>query len=211
MTAEQLAQYLDWLLKIKTGALPSSVTMTLQAEFDRSQVQGDIGDVRSFKVSGNAVPFSVQAAAQAPASSRTITTTVKDYARKIVDRSEVFEQAVPIIEALIGAKRTKSLVESLGANEYLAVDASVKVRGRRTEKSKERMQKLANELADLTDGKVLVEGSDGKFSDEDAILRTRMPFNLPHEGSNLLDNNNVADQLQEVYTRFVNDGKISAE
>jgi hypothetical protein len=46
------------------------------------------------------------------------------------------------------------------------------------------MKTLAGELADLTDGKVQVEGKDGKLSDDDAILRTRMPFNLPHEGSN---------------------------
>jgi hypothetical protein len=135
---------------------------------------------------------------------------VRETARKIVDRSAIFEQAVPIVEALLGARKTRSLVESLGPNEYLAVDASIRVRGRRTVESKERMQQLANELADLTDGKVLVEGKDGKISDEDAILRTRMPFNLPHEGSNFLEFNNVADQLQEVYTRFVKDGKILA-
>jgi hypothetical protein len=37
-----------------------------------------------------------------------------------------------------------------------------------------------------------------------------MAFNLPHEGSNLLEFDNVADQLQEVYSRFVKDGKIKA-
>ena len=73
-----------------------------------------------------------------------------------MDRSAIFEQAVPIVEALIGSKKTKSLVDSLGPNEYLAVDASVKVRGHRTTESKEHMQNLANELADLTDGKVQV-------------------------------------------------------
>jgi hypothetical protein len=115
-----------------------------------------------------------------------------------------------VVRALVGEKRAKSLVDSLGPNEYLAVDAQLKVRGRRTEESREQMQKLAGELADLTDGKVRVEGKDGKLSDDDAILRTRMPFNLTHEGSNFLDFDNVSDQLQEVYTRFVRDGKIKA-
>ena len=210
MTAEYLRQYFEWLLKIRTTQLPSSATMTLQAEFDRSQIGGDIGDIQSLKVSGNAIPLSVQAAAKAPTSSTTVTQTVKETARRIMDKSAIFEQAVPIVEALIGAKKTKSLVDSLGPNEYLAVDASVKVRGRRTIESKERMQQLANELADLTDGKVLVEGKDGKVSDDDAILRTRMPFNLAQEGSNFLEFDNVADQLQEVYARFVKDGKIPA-
>lgn len=90
------------------------------------------------------------------------------------------------------------------------MDAAVKVRGRRTEQSRDQMAKLANELADITDGKVHVEGKDGNYSDDDAILRTRMPFHLPHEGSNFLEFENVADQLQEVYSRFVQDGKIDA-
>jgi len=71
------------------------------------------------------------------------------------------------------------------------------------------MHELASELADMTDGKVQVEGRDGKVSNDDAILRTKMPFDLPHEGSNFLDFANVADQLQEVYSRFMTDGKIS--
>ena len=37
-----------------------------------------------------------------------------------------------------------------------------------------------------------------------------MPFHLPYEGSNLLEFDNVSDQVQEVYARFVKDGKIKA-
>jgi hypothetical protein len=114
-----------------------------------------------------------------------------------------------VVEALFGKAKANSLVESLGPNEYLAVDASVKIRGSRTVESQERMQELASEIADMTDGKVQVEGKDGKVSDDDAILRTKMPFDLPHEGSNFLDFENVADQLQEVYARFKADGKIT--
>ena len=53
-----------------------------------------------------------------------------------------------------------------------------------------------------------IQGSDGVVSGGDAILRTRMPFSVEHEGSSFLDFDNVADQLQEVYRRFVQDGKI---
>jgi hypothetical protein len=210
MTADHLRQYFEWLLRVRTSELPPSASVVLQAEFDRAQVGGDIGDIQSLTVRGNAIPLSVRAAAKAADSSKTVTEKVRDTARRIMDRSAIFEQAVPIVEALLGPKKTKSLVDSLGPNEYLAVDASVKVRGRRTEASKDRMQQLASELADLTDGSVSIEGKDGKISDGDAILRTRMPFDLPHEGSNFLDFENVADQLQEVYTRFVKDGKIPA-
>jgi hypothetical protein len=210
MTAENLRQYLEWLLKVRSSALAATAHMDLQAEFDRSQLGGDIGEIKSLRVSGSAIPMSVQAAAKASETSTKITTKVRETARRIVDKSVIFEQAMPVVKALVGEKRAKSLVDSLGPNEYLAVDAQVKVRGRRTEESREEMQKLASELADLTDGKVQVEGRDGRLSDEDAILRTRMPFNLPHEGSNFLEFDNVSDQLQEVYSRFVRDGKIRA-
>ena len=127
-----------------------------------------------------------------------------------MDKSAAFAEAVPIVEALLGKSKAKSLVDSLGDNEYLSVEAQVKVRGRRTDKSRASMRQLATELADMTDAKVQVEGKDGKLSDDDAILSTRMPFDLPHEGSNFLEFDNVSDQLQKVYTRFVEDGKIEA-
>ena len=121
-----------------------------------------------------------------------------------------FGRAVPIVEALLGKASTDSLVKSLGESEYLAVEASVKVKGRRTAATRAQLRNIANDLDDMTDAKVQIEGKDGKISDGDAILRTRMPFHLPHEGSNLLEFDNVSDQLQEVYVRFVSDGKITA-
>ena len=207
MTAEHLRQYIEWLLKQASSALPSSASVKLQAEFDRATVGGDIGEIRSLRVSGNAAP-SLMLAAQ-PDPSKGVTKKVQQTARRIADRLVEMQQALPVVEALLGKARADSLVESLGPNEYLAVDASVKVRGRRTVESQEKMQELASELADMTDGKVQVEGKDGKVSDDDAILRTKMPFDLPHEGSNFLDFKNVADQLQEVYVRFKADGKIT--
>jgi hypothetical protein len=203
MTAEHLRQYLDWLLKAATSTLPDSVSISLQAELDRSQVGGDIGEIKSVRVSGNSATFTAASPeAKEPVHVKT--------ARRVADRYAEFAQAVPIVRALLGTDKTQSLVESLGPEEYLSVDASVKVRGRRTEQSRQRMRDLAGELADLTDGRVQVEGRDGKISDDDAILRTRMPFALVQEGSNVLDFDNVADQLQVVYSRFVLDGKISA-
>ncbi|MEY9748611.1 hypothetical protein ABIF65_007985 [Bradyrhizobium japonicum] len=201
MTAEHLRQYIEWLLKHASSALPSSANVKLQAEFDRATVGGDIGEIRSLRISGNAAPLLLSAAQLDPP--KGVTKKVQHTARRIADRLVEMQQALPVVEALFGKARADSLVESLGPNEYLAVDASVKVRGSRTVESQEKMQELASELADMTDGKVQVEGKDGKLSDDDAILRTKI------EGSNFLDFENVADQLQEVYTRFKADGKIT--
>ncbi len=204
MSSDNFKDYIDWLLKRAGGALPADTDITIQAEFDKSQVAGDIGDIKSLRVSGRAAqPMAVRPAAAD--SARTVST-----ARRVSEKMVEFAQALPVVKALLGEVRTESLVESLGPEEYLAVDATVKIRGRRTQESRQQMGALANELADLTEGKVQVEGKDGKVSDEDAILRTRMPFDLAQEGSNFLDFDNVADQLQEVYSRFVRDGKIPA-
>lgn len=204
MTPSLIHYYFEWLLKIKDGTLPPDCTFLLQAEFDKSQVAGDLGDIRNLRVKGGSAPqFVANTIPDEPPSD--VSTS-----RKIADRFVQFSQAIDVIKALFGPDKAQSLIESLGKDEYLAVDASVKVKGRRTKESKEKLQQLANELADITDGTVQVEGKYGKLSDGDAILRTRMAFNLDHEGSSLLEFNNVADQLQEVYSRFVHDKKITA-
>ena len=125
-------------------------------------------------------------------------------------RSVLFDQARPIAEAIFGQEKIESLVATFGPNEYLAVDATVAVRGRRTAESKSKMKELVNEVAERDEGKVQIEGKDGVVSDGDAILRTRMPFNVPDLNTTLLDFDNVADQLREVYSRFVRDGKLPA-
>lgn len=179
------------------------MSFALNAEFDKTATAGDIGEIRNLRVSGRSAPQAISVE-QEPAQ-REVKTT-----RRVADRFAQMKEAVPIISAILGPAKAKSLVESLGPNEYLSVDASVRVRGSRTEESREMFQAIANDLADESDAKVQIEGKDGKIVDGDAILRTRMPFDMPYEGGNLLAFNNVADQLQEVYARFVKDGKIKA-
>lgn len=203
MTPELVRLYIDWLLKMRGAVIDPTLTIALDAKFDQTKAAGDIGEIRSLRVSGKAAP---QMTVSVPEEQeRKITTS-----RRVADKVAQMQQAVPIVEALFGKKKADSLVESLGPEEYLAVEASVKVRGRRTEKSRAKLQNIANDLADSSDAKVQIEGKDGQIIDGDAILRTRMPFHQPHEGSNLLEFDNVADQLQEVYSRFVKDGKITA-
>jgi hypothetical protein len=211
MTADLMHAYLNWLLSNQTNVLPAAVSFILQAEFDKSQVAGDVGDIRSLRVSGRSAPQIAVAPASVPQpAAKTLGQKIRKTTRSVADKFAQFEKAVPVIEALLGKAKTDTLVESLGKGEYLSVEASVKVMGSRTTESRAQMRAIANDLADMTDAKVQVEGKDGKLSGGDAILRTSMPFDLPHEGSNLLEFDNVSDQLREVYGRFVKDGKIQA-
>lgn len=203
MTPELVRLYLDWLLKSRGAVLDPALSFVLNAEFDRTATAGDIGEIRNLRVAGKSAPQVIHF--EGETEKRMVKTS-----RSVADKFAQMQQAVPIVKALFGDKKTESLIESLGPEEYLAVEASVKVRGRRTEESRKKFQAIANDLADESDVQVQIEGKDGQIRDGDAILRTRMPFHLPHEGSNLLEFDNVADQLQEVYARFVKDGKITA-
>ncbi len=203
MTPELARLYLDWLFKDRAGIVSSALEIALNAQLDRTMTAADIGDIRSLRVTGKSAP---QVISVGPAEEQKEVST----SRRVADKFVQMQQAVAVVAALFGPERAKSLVESLGPKEYLAVDASVKVRGSRTENSRKSFQAIANDLADASDAKVQIEGKDGQITDGDAILRTKMPFDLPHEGSNLLEFYNVADQLQEVYSRFVKDGKIEA-
>lgn len=203
MTPELLRLYLNWLLKSRGAVVDPALLFALNAEFDKTATAGDIGEIRNLRVTGKSAPQAISIA-QEP-NKREVKTS-----RRVADKFAEMKEAVPIISAILGPAKAKSLVDSLGPEEYLSVDASVKVRGSRTEESRKKFQAIANDLADESDAKVQIEGKDGRLVDGDAILRTRMPFHMPHEGSNLLEFENVADQLQEVYTRFVKDGKIKA-
>jgi hypothetical protein len=203
MSVTHIRDYLDWLTKTRTATLDPTVDFLLHAELDPSL---DIGDVRSLRVKGNAVPdYSVTASANNDGEQKTRATV-----RTVADKVARSEQAVPIMEAIFGPAETHSLVSSLGKGEYLSVEAEVKVRGRRTETSKDKLREIAGQIADTSDAEVTIEGKDGRVSNGDAILRTRMPFDIPQEGGRLMDFDHVADQLQTVYARFVADGKIKA-
>ncbi|PZU56742.1 MAG: hypothetical protein DI552_09065 [Brevundimonas sp.] len=205
MTSDLFRQYMDWLLKQQTGTLGQNVPLNFQAEFDKAQVAGDIGDVRSLRISGKSVPQLTVVPSDTPERDRTVATS-----RKVAEKYAVFEQAKTLAEVVFGKAKTESLVESMGPEEFLSAETTFKVQGRRTERSREVMKELANELADTTDAMVQVEGKFGRVSDDDAILRTRMPFDIEADTSNLLNFDNVADQLQVTYQRFVDDGKIPA-
>jgi hypothetical protein len=89
MTAEHLRRYFEWLLKVRSTVFPQSATLTLQGEFDPSQVGGDIGEIRSLRVTGSALPLSVQRAADAPETSTKFKKVVRETAKRIIDSNRL--------------------------------------------------------------------------------------------------------------------------
>lgn len=204
LTPEHLNDYFAWLLTLQPDGLAPDSKPDFQSRFDRAAIGGNIGDVKALRVSGPAFPqMIVKPDTPAQEKERAVT-------RKIAEKFVEFGQAFELASTLLGPARATKLAESLGPKERLVVDATVKIRGTRTEQSKAQMKSLATELDSLTEGKITVEGNDGKMTDKDVILRTNMPFEVDKNGTTLLNFDNVADQLQEVYKRFVADQKIKA-
>ena len=151
MNPSSIKEYFDWLLSQGGARMPDGATTHMQAEFDVSKVPGGVGEITSLRVSGNmssqmVLPISAQIGAPREATTK----------RKLFDRLVQFKAALPVLTALVGAEKAESLVASLGDKEYLSVDASVRIKGTRTEQSKKIIQQLSNELADRGDGKVEV-------------------------------------------------------
>lgn len=202
LSSRFVQSYLEWLVKaVATKCGVARPIESFLVEVDVSKT-GDksIGEIKNLRISGSSprgLPVPVDGDEKKRATSR-----------RVKSEHQVSALAMPLVEAILGKQRAKSLSDSLGPDEYLSASGEVRVSGSRTEQSRERIRKIAHEIADTTDAEVTVEGKDGKIKAGDVILRTDMPFSLPVEGGTLLDFDNVADQLQKVYERFVEDKKI---
>ena len=163
LTPEHIRTYIDWLLKTQPGGLAPSDSISLESKFDKSVVGGNIGEIKALKVGGPSFPqMTVQPANDKETKERATT-------RKIAEKFIQFDQAYNLAKALLGDSNAKKLAESLGPKERLVVDATVKIRGTRTEESKAKMKDLASQLDGLTEGKITVEGKDGRMQDKDVM------------------------------------------
>jgi len=204
LNEQHIHSYIEWLLRTDPAKVPTSASVALESKIDPSISAKDIGEIKALRVSGPSFPQMTVTPVNDTQTKERATT------RKVADKFVQFEKAFDLAKTLLGEARAVELAESLGPRERLVVDASVKVRGTRTEASRAKLKELATSLDTLTEGRITVEGKDGKLIDKNLVLRTNMPFDVDHDGSTLLDFDNVADQLQKVYARFVEDGKIKA-
>jgi len=211
-TAKQLSTYLAWLI----GQVAESKKVPLtddvfQLELDVSVIGPDsVGRVKKLRIRGNSpmgLAVDVPSIEDSPADGTPVRKR-RRYARKVRREHAHHERAMDIARAALGPANAESLLSSLGPDEYVAAEAEISIRGTRTDATLENVKRIASAISDETDAHIEVEGSMGKIRDGDAILRMRMPFEIANEGGTLLDFDNVADQIQKVYSRFVEDGKI---
>ncbi|QFQ88233.1 hypothetical protein F8A10_11995 [Paracoccus kondratievae] len=211
VTPKQIIEYLAWLISV-FGPPGTVITSDLfKIELDAAVLGEDsVGQVRSLKIKGNS-PKGIKVPVETGEMAASAVPQRKSYSRRVRAEHKTHSAAMRIVEAVLGPDQVNRLVRSLGPEEYIAAEAEIRVKGARTEATLKNVKEIASAIADETDAHVEIEGKFGKIKDGDAILRMRMPFAVSNEGGTLLDFDNVAEQIQKVYLRFLEDGKIKAK
>lgn len=208
LQVKAMEQYLTWLIRDNAGVLGSDQKVTLQVLFDRSQVGGDLGEIKSVEI-GGVVPETVPLDSEVGSSSA-YKTVEENIRSKVGDVSATFGKAKKILSELLGDIETDKLLKSMPPEAALEVSVNIGYRARKRKIQKEFMSDLSSGLRNLPDGELPVRGKDGELKGDDARLSADMGIKRLSETSNLLVYEDVSNQILEVHRRFLHDGKITA-
>ena len=200
-----LEDYLTWLLRDEIAITSGAVT--LQAEFDASAVGGDLGDVVAIEVGGLAPETIRDREDGAPSP---LTRDVESR-RSLAERKAPFSRALDVVRSVFGEFAASKILREMPRDAALDVNVRVSWVTRRREIDRDALNKFSLASRNLDDGEVWVRSRDGSVRKGDARLHMKMPFNRLREHGNLLDLEHAQSQLMEVHTRFLADGKISAD
>ncbi|BCH18857.1 hypothetical protein [Mesorhizobium sp. L-2-11] len=205
LQAKSMEEYLTWLLRDQAGVISAAQYVELQAEFDRDQVGGDLGDVKSVEI-GGLVPETVRPALPAIATPQVVDVeTHESLGEKI---AAGWGKARKIIDDLLGPVEAEKLIESMPPDAALEVTVNIGYRATKRKFGKEFMGNLAAGLRNAPDGELRVRGRDGEIKGDDARLSADMTVRKMSDTSGLLDLEHALSQMLEVHRRFLHDGKI---
>jgi hypothetical protein len=207
LQAKAMEEYLTWLLRDQANVINSDQYVELQAEFDRDQVGGDLGDVKSVEI-GGLVPETMRPAppsAVVESGKTTVVQTRKSLGEGI---AAGWNKARKIVEDLLGPVETEKLIASMPADAALEVTVNIGYRATRRKFGKEFMANVASGLRNAPDGELRVRGRDGEIKGDDARLSADMTVRKMSDTSGLLDLEHALAQMLEVHRRFLHDGKI---
>lgn len=202
-----MEEYLTWLLRDQAGILEKDQFVELQAEFDRDQIGGDLGDVKSIEI-GGLVPETISetSSAKSPPSDRLLEIETRESLGEKIASS--WMKARKILEDILGEVETEKLIASMPPDAALDVRVNIGYRATRRKFAKEFMGNLAAGLRNAPDGELRVRGKDGEIKGDDARLSSDMTIKKVSSTSGLLDMEHALEQFLEVHRRFLHDGKI---
>lgn len=199
-------EYLTWMLRDQAGVIGPEQYVELQAEFDRDQVGGDLGDVKSIEI-GGLVPETVHPVSVPQKGKVTEFEAHESLGDEI---AATFAKGMKIIRDLLGDVEADKLIESVPPDAALEVTVNIGYRAKRRKFRKDFMGNIASGLRNAPDGELRVRGRDGEIKGDDARLSAEMTIRKISDTSGLLDLNHTMEQMLEVHRRFLHDGKIVA-
>lgn len=195
-------EYLTWLLRDQSKVIGMEHYIELQAEFDRAQVGGDLGDVKSIEI-GGLVPETIKS------------DEIIDVPKDVITHGSLGEKvaagwnkAKNVIVELLGEVEADKLLAQMPADAALEVTVNIGYRAKKRKFEKEFMKNIASGLRNVPDGEIRIRGVDGEIKGDDARLSADMSIRKVSDQSNLLDIPHVIEQILEVHRRFLHDGKI---
>lgn len=207
MQTKASEEYLTWFLRDQSKVIGSNHHVELQAEFDRAQVGGDLGEVKSIEV-GGLVPETIIMGIDLQ-DKDAVATDIEIHQSLGEKIASGWGKAKGVLNELLGEIEADKLIEQMPADAALEVTVNIGYRAKKRKFQKDFMKNLASGLRNAPDGELRVRGVDGEIKGDDARLSADMSINKMSDHSNLLDIPHVIDQILEVHRRFLHDGKIA--
>lgn len=212
LQTKSMEEYLTWLLRDHAKVITPDHSVELQAEFDRDQVGGDLGEVKSVEI-GGLVPETVRqtSAETSPAVVKDGKVTEYEAHQSLGDRlAAPFSKGMDIVRELLGHVEADRILDSIPPDAALEVTVNIGYRATRRKFQREFMGNIAAGLRNVPDGELRVRGKDGEIKGDDARLSADMGVRKMSHTSGLLDLEHALAQMLEVHRRFLHDGKIVA-
>lgn len=201
--AKAMEEYLTWLLRDRTHAIPAGAWVELQSLFDREQVGVDLTSIEV----GGLVPETV---APQPPRPEGVPAAVDIEARETIGErvAKTFDKGLQILRDLVGEVEADRIIASMPPEASLDVKVNIGYRSTKRKLSREFMKNLESGLRNIPDGEIRAKGPYGNILGDDARLSMDMGVRQVSATSSLLDLQDARDQMLEVHRRFLHDGKL---
>ena len=199
-----LESYLAWLLR-KAGLLQSDHQITLQAAFDVLTASPDVGDVTGIEI-GGIVPERLDA----PLTEHAIDSREIEVQRSLEKRAPTLQVGLTWLQALFGPTEADRIMSQIPRGAAVKVTLRLGYVALKRHLSRRAMDHLAVAARNLDDGEVRIRGRNGRISGNEARLHSAVQVKLVRANGHLLDFVDVHEQLENVHSRFLEEGRITA-
>lgn len=211
-TAE-FEQYLEWLLKRKTGKLPGDHSVILDARFDEDVIGGDLNDIQEIIIGG--VTSAPETVPEDEAEVQVV--EVAQNAQIDTKGTASFAKAREILGVLLGGDaNVASLMKAVPPDAELNVQVHIGYKTKKRKVSRVALQQLETGLRNLPDSQLQVKAKGARVATDGtirlhhnaSIKLIKMQDGDNHIIGSLLDPADVLRAMLEAYSNFVANGKI---